>query len=912
MALQDIVTKGSTDRSVAVKIVDSTDGTPETGVVWNTAGVDLWYRREGAAVTSITEVTLAALTTAHADGGFLAIGNGDYRLDLPDAAFATGAQHVDFGGTVTGMVVIGGRVRLVDFDLEVALATASALATVDANVDAILVDTGTTIPATIATVDTVVDSILVDTAEIGVAGAGLTALATAAALTTVDTVVDSILVDTAVIGALGAGLTALASQASVDALNDVTAAAVAVATWDAVQSSHVGAGTFGEIATETAAILVDTNELQADDVPTLIATLDAVVDTVKADTAAILVDTAVIGSGGAGLTALATAAALATVDANVDAILVDTAEIGVAGAGLTALATAAQVSNIGAATGGALNFPATSDNAGGAIDPATTVKVGTPTATYTSTYAADGSYHVIADAANVIDWVYGFAIGGNRSSSSLAIRGFANAQNDDLTISAYDFVGSAWETIGTLTGAATTNNITTTIPLLSKHTGTGSEIGNVYIRFNGSGLTASADLNIDQIFVGAVSNVRSVGYDQGAVHVDTLAGVAGVEAFVNGVADNPVDTWAQAETIAAAVGISHYHIANGSSVTLNAATNNAEISGDEYTIALGGYSIDNTSISNGLSVTGTFLGYPHILETGIGAAGITGPGAKIGMSALRGPVVSNAATNTWVLHDCWAATGAEFDFGAAVAAAQTVFITNYAGPITIKNMDHASDVLHLSGKVDLTIDASCTAGTINMVGAMRVTNNGSGQTLNLDDVTTDVNAVLVDTNELQTDDTPAAIAALNNITAAAVVDAFQTRGATAQAGAAGTITLDASASAANDFYNGQIIVLESGTGAGQARQVSSYVGATKVATVDTNWVTNPDVTTVFRILGYLVSGSGASAASIADAVLDEALSGHTTAGTLGKAIADTEVDAATAAAGGGGGGGGGGTNNYEV
>lgn len=34
-----------------------------------------------------------------------------------------------------------------------------------------------------------------------------------------------------------------------------------------------------------------------------------------------------------------------------------------------------------------------------------------------------------------------------------------------------------------------------------------------------------------------------------------------------------------------------------------------------------------------------------------------------------------------------------------------------------------------------------------------------------------------------------------------------------------------------------------------------------------------------------------SAASIADAVLDEALSGHTTAGTLGKAVADIEADA---------------------
>lgn len=118
MALLDIVKKGSTDRSVAIRIVDSGDGTPETGVVFNTSGIDLWYRREGEAKTSITEATLAALTTAHTDGGFLHVGDGSYRLDLPDAAFATGANHVDVGGTVTGMVVLGGRVRLVNYDPE--------------------------------------------------------------------------------------------------------------------------------------------------------------------------------------------------------------------------------------------------------------------------------------------------------------------------------------------------------------------------------------------------------------------------------------------------------------------------------------------------------------------------------------------------------------------------------------------------------------------------------------------------------------------------------------------------------------------------------------------------------------------------------------------------------------------------
>ncbi|MBK8916464.1 MAG: hypothetical protein IPM64_18005 [Phycisphaerales bacterium] len=110
------IKKDSTDQSVVIRIVDSGDGTPETAVEHNTSGIDLWYRREGATKTSITEAALAALDSAHSDGGIEHIGDGYYRLDLPDAAVATGANGVMVGGTVTGMVVIGCYVHLVDYD----------------------------------------------------------------------------------------------------------------------------------------------------------------------------------------------------------------------------------------------------------------------------------------------------------------------------------------------------------------------------------------------------------------------------------------------------------------------------------------------------------------------------------------------------------------------------------------------------------------------------------------------------------------------------------------------------------------------------------------------------------------------------------------------------------------------------
>jgi hypothetical protein len=74
------------------------------------------------------------------------------------------------------------------------------------------------------------------------------------------------------------------------------------------------------------------------------------------------------------------------------------------------------------------------------------------------------------------------------------------------------------------------------------------------------------------------------------------------------------------------------------------------------------------------------------------------------------------------------------------------------------------------------------------------------------------------------------------------------RSNTAAAGAAGSLTLDASASATNGFYTDCVVVTTGGTGAGQARLITGYTGATQVATVTPNWSTTPDATTTFAIL----------------------------------------------------------------
>lgn len=94
---------------------------------------------------------------------------------------------------------------------------------------------------------------------------------------------------------------------------------------------------------------------------------------------------------------------------------------------------------------------------------------------------------------------------------------------------------------------------------------------------------------------------------------------------------------------------------------------------------------------------------------------------------------------------------------------------------------------------------------------------------------------------------------------------------TAAAGGGSTITLDAGAVATDSFYKNTFVVILSGTGVGQVRGYSSYVGSTKVYTVDAAWTTNPDNTSVFAIVanpGTSVSGLAAGSITLATFAAD--------------------------------------------
>ena len=123
-------------------------------------------------------------------------------------------------------------------------------------------------------------------------------------------------------------------------------------------------------------------------------------------------------------------------------------------------------------------------------------------------------------------------------------------------------------------------------------------------------------------------------------------------------------------------------------------------------------------------------------------------------------------------------------------------------------------------------------------------------------------------------------------------DVMIVREETCQAGGGSSeIILDSGASAVNEFYINDLVVLTSGTGVGQQRHIDSYVGATKTATVNRAWSTNPDATTTYSIKADStkhVHGFETAAKAEINAECDTAL---TDFGKTGFALSAAGVDA---------------------
>lgn len=347
--------------------------------------------------------------------------------------------------------------------------------------------------------------------------------------------------------------------------------------------------------------------------------------------------------------------------------------------------------------------------------------------TYASTFESNDTRHTIADSGGTLDVYYQFSVGGDGVANTVVWEGYASGSGDVIGVYLYDWSNATWQQVGSIDGKNQTTDDTFQWSATTAHTGTGANLGLVRVRFYGTGLT-TATINTDRLLLGYAVINRSAGYADGCVWVDTVNGTAGTETYVNGTADRPVSSLADARTLALALGLRNYRIVGGSAITLAHTYSAALFTGSGWALALGGQAVSNCTFV-GAQVSGVCTGTdPTFLLCHIESC--TLPPCNIGQSHLIGTITIGSAGEFSIMRsmdNTASGTTPIIDFGSAVGATD-VAIRKYGGGLEVRNMK-TGDFLSIDGMGRLVIAASCTGGEVRVRGAWDLSNNGSGQTL---------------------------------------------------------------------------------------------------------------------------------------------------------------------------------------
>lgn len=268
----------------------------------------------------------------------------------------------------------------------------------------------------------------------------------------------------------------------------------------------------------------------------------------------------------------------------------------------------------------------------------------------------------------------------------------------------------------------------------------------------------SAHATADEVLTGSTHNVvnslgrrlriiqESGSYEGGAVWIDTTAnGTAGTTDFENGVDILPVDSIADANTIAGSVGLTRFQVAPGSAITFPGTQSNELWEGRDWTLALASRDITGSFIF-GAIVTGVgtaTAGY-EFEECDIGAVTLDNDG-HFELCDLSGTFTIGQA-GTFTFHNCFTLSGSAVTIDFAALGATAVHLFGFDGELNFKNMA-AGDTVHITGAGSITTE-TCTAGTIDHDGFFEYTDAGTNVTEQQSDIKVAVDAIKVPTDKM--------------------------------------------------------------------------------------------------------------------------------------------------------------------
>lgn len=261
-----------------------------------------------------------------------------------------------------------------------------------------------------------------------------------------------------------------------------------------------------------------------------------------------------------------------------------------------------------------------------------------------------------------------------------------------------------------------------------------------------------ADTVWDELLTGGTHNIQNsagkrlrqiqenLGYELGAVWLDSVNGSEGTENFENGTIGTKSKLIDEARTIANSLKLNIFEISPGSSFTLDQAYDNFSLRGDHWILALNGKSISASAIK-GAEVTGTAIAasQPHFFSCEFG--NVTLPSCHLNDCSIEG-TITLADAGDYFFDQCYSAIAGtatpSIDFQSGVGSTN-LNIRHYSGGIEIKNMGGAgTDNMSLEGNGQLIINANCSGGTIAIRGNFTVTDNASGAVTLSDDARYDI------------------------------------------------------------------------------------------------------------------------------------------------------------------------------
>lgn len=385
-------------------------------------------------------------------------------------------------------------------------------------------------------------------------------------------------------------------------------------------------------------------------------------------------------------------------------------------------------------------------------------------------------------------------------------------------------------------------------------------------------------------------------FDADAANTNTTVGT-------DGIPSNPVSTVAAAKTLAAAIGCNRIYVQGACLMPLT-----GETLTDYEIVGLGGTSANTVNLGTAASpgalsnviIRNVIIYGEHNTTTGrlqlMNCFITDAPAAEV--TVLRcwargcgfGGDFEVSANDDIIFDQCLSAVaGTGYPMLTANGATGTIQLRHYSGGIGIQDLSASHNVsIETDGQV--VFESGCNVNaTVAMRGNMTITDNTAGMNnLSREAVTnrtdwiggayalntTATGNVGIDWANVENPTTSVGLTGttiawsaawdaeveseVTDAIAAAGLDHLVARHGTAQAGTVNSITLDASASAVDDFYNGQAIYIHGGTGAGQVGIIVDYTGSTKVASVRPVWpIATPDATSTFAIFSLGTTNVGA-------------------------------------------------------